>query len=60
MKKFCMLVLAGLFLFGFASNGSAVPIYADSVFATQDVISFGSGILTGAPDGGGAILSVLI
>jgi hypothetical protein len=57
MKKFCMLVLAGLFLFGFASNGSAVPIYADAIFETQDVVYFNSGILTGAPDDGGAMLT---
>ena len=34
----------------------AAPIYADSA-TTQDVTFFGSGILTGAPDGGGAFLS---
>lgn len=59
MKKLCThaVVLVGLFLLGFASSGAAVPIYADAIAATQDVTSFGSGILTGAPDSGGAFLS---
>jgi PEP-CTERM motif len=35
---------------------AAAPIYADSA-TTQDVIFFGSGVLTGAPDSGGAFLS---
>jgi hypothetical protein len=35
---------------------AAAPIYANSA-TTQDVIFFGSGILTGAPDNGGAFLS---
>lgn len=41
-----------------ASSGVAMgaPIYADSA-TTQDVTFFGSGILTGAPDSGGAFLS---
>jgi hypothetical protein len=39
-----------------AGSASAVPIYADSA-VVQDVIFFGSGILTGAPDNGGAFLS---
>lgn len=34
----------------------AAPVYADSA-VTQDVIFFGSGVLTGAPDNGGAFLS---
>lgn len=34
----------------------AAPIYANSA-VTQDVTSFGSGLLTGAPDNGGAFLS---
>lgn len=51
------LVLAGLVGFVPAARATAVPIYADFIAATQDVTSFGSGILTGAPDDGGAFLS---
>lgn len=40
---------------GFAGSAQAVPFATSAV--TQDVTSFGSGVLTGAPDGGGAFLS---
>jgi hypothetical protein len=41
-----------------ASSGSvSAAIFADFIDETQDVVSFGSGILTGAPDEGGAFLS---
>ena len=35
----------------------AAPVYADFIADTQDVIFYGSGVLTGAPDNGGAFLS---
>jgi hypothetical protein len=52
-----MTLIGGIYLL--ASTGSiwAAPIFADFIDETQDVTSFGSGILTGAPDDGGAFLS---
>ncbi len=40
----------------FSSQANAAPFYADSV-TTNNVTFFNSGILTGAPDNGGAFLS---
>lgn len=56
MNKEIAGVLAGFALYGWVGAANAIPIYADSA-TTQDVSFFGSGILTGAPDGGGAFLS---
>ena len=39
------------------SSASAAVINADTLVSTQDVTFFGSGVLTGAPDSGGAFLS---
>jgi hypothetical protein len=58
MRSFIKSLLLGGLLFGFStSNAMALPLYADSISQTQDVTFFFSGILTGAPDGGGAFLS---
>jgi len=48
-------VMAGL-LFCSATPSSAAPIYADTLVASSNVTSFGSGLVTGAPDGGGLFL----
>ncbi len=49
-------ILAGLALGTFAAGSQAAPVYADSA-TTVNTTSFGSGLLTGAPDSGGAFLS---
>jgi hypothetical protein len=51
------LAMGGLVSLASASNATAIPIYSDFIQAFQDVTFFGSGILTGAPDNGGAFLS---
>lgn len=43
---------AGLFV----TTSQAAPIYADTLVASSNVTSFGSGNVTGAPDGGGLFL----
>lgn len=43
---------AGLFV----TASQAAPIYADTLVASSNVTSFGSGKVTGAPDGGGIFL----
>ncbi|MDI9246566.1 PEP-CTERM sorting domain-containing protein [Marinobacter sp. CHS3-4] len=56
MKKnacFCLLMILGLI---WISPAQATPIYADSLVASSFVTSFGSGDVTGAPDGGGLFL----
>lgn len=50
-------LISGLAVLSCSTGASAAPVYADFIDATQDVTSFGSGILTGAPDNGGAFLS---
>lgn len=56
MKVLALSLAVGLALAASATQASAAPIYADSA-VTSNVINFGSGILTGAPDNGGAFLS---
>jgi len=43
-----------------SSQGMAAPIYATSLVASSNVSSFGSGDVTGAPDGGGLWLGSTI
>lgn len=50
-----LIAAAAIAVVGFAGSAQAVPFATSAV--TQDVTSFGSGVLTGAPDGGGAFLS---
>ena len=57
MIKQARTLMAGLGLMAFASAASAAPIYADYIADIQDVTYYGSGVLTGAPDSGGAFLS---
>ena len=57
MQGFKRSVLAMLGILACSSAASAGVIYADFIAETQDVSFFGSGILTGAPDSGGAWLS---
>lgn len=40
----------------FVTASQAAPIYADTLVASSNVTSFGSGDVTGAPDGGGLFL----
>jgi len=40
----------------FVTTAQAAPIYADTLVASSNVTSFGSGNVTGAPDGGGLFL----
>ena len=44
--------MTGLLL-GMAAPSTAAPIYADSLVSSSNVTSFGSGLVSGAPDGGG-------
>jgi len=48
--------VAGVALAAVSAIASAAPVYADSAVAVNTT-SFGSGLLTGAPDSGGAFLS---
>jgi hypothetical protein len=48
-------VMAGLLVCA-ATPSTAAPIYADSLVSSSNVTSFGSGLVTGAPDGGGLFL----
>lgn len=48
-------ILAGAVLLGLSTGATQAAVYADSA-TSQDVTFFGSGILTGAPDGGGAFI----
>jgi hypothetical protein len=49
-------LLAGLALGGAVAAAQAAPVFADSA-TTVNTTSFGSGVLTGAQDNGGAFLS---
>jgi len=42
--------------FGSSSALAAVPVYADSFVSAMDTTAFNSGIVVGAPDGGGQFL----
>ena len=57
MKPVRIFLFAVLLALAIPAVSLAVPIYADYVAEAQDVTYFGSGILTGAPDNGGAFLS---
>lgn len=50
-------LLAGLCALACSAAASATIVYADFIAEVQDVSYFNSGILTGAPDDGGAWLS---
>ena len=54
-KNFAASLLA-LCALALSNNAMAVPIYADSLVDSQFVTAFGSGTVTGAPDGGGLFL----
>ena len=56
MKVLALSAAVGLALAASATQAWAAPIYADSA-VSQNVTNFGSAILTGAPDSGGAFLS---
>ena len=51
--RFAVLIIALALTVGSAVSASAVPIYASSLVAWSNVSTFGSGDVTGAPDGGG-------
>lgn len=51
--SFSILLISG---FIWAMSAQAAPIYADSLVASENVTAFGSGDVTGAPDGGGLFL----
>ena len=55
-NRFVALVFSLIALVGSAAVASAAPIFADSAVLTNTT-SFGSGLVIGAPDNGGAFLS---
>lgn len=55
--RFSALLAIGVLILGLMSGVSqAGPIYADALVSQQFVTSFGSGLVTGAPDAGGLFL----
>ena len=51
--RLAVFILALAMTVGSAVSASAIPIYASSLVASSNVSVFGSGDVTGAPDGGG-------
>lgn len=56
MRQIVTSVLLACLCLGSASAQAAVPIYADSFVSALNTTSFNSGIVVGAPDGGGQFL----
>jgi hypothetical protein len=57
MRKWWNLTILVVLMGTVAAGTASADIFADTLVSSQNVIFFGSGILTGAPDSGGAFLS---